>query len=451
MLSSVEQLAAQLRVLPPWMAPAIIARTKWLEQARPKQIIPGGDWFICLILAGRGFGKTRAFAEDAWWYAVENEGARIAIVAPTAGDLRRTCFEGESGITASVPPECLKGASLDTAYNRSLFEVHFANGSLIQGFSADAYERLRGPQFHRAYCDELAAWPRTEAWDMLMMTLRLGTDPRCIITTTPKPTPLIRQIADPERKDVRLIRGSTFDNAANLAPQFLEQIQRRYEGTRLGRQELEAEILGDLPGALWTREMVEGARLAFPTPAMERIVVGVDPSGKDEGSENSDEQGIVVCGLGVDGLGYVLADASCNELPGGWGRRVIGAYEGWKADKIVAEVNFGGGMVRSTIQTAMKNAPVRVLHVSRGKVARAEPVSALYEQGRVRHAGVFPQLEDQMCSMKPGGYEGGGSPDRVDALVFALTDLMLGGFEPSIVSPVQVGGGPAGFAFPMPG
>jgi phage terminase large subunit-like protein len=432
------------------MAPAIIARTRWLEQARPKQIIPGGDWFICLILAGRGFGKTRSFAEDAWWYAVENPEARIAVVAPTAGDLRRTCFEGESGIAGVVPPEVLRGGSLETAYNRSLFELNFANGSKIQGYSSDAYERLRGPNFHRAYCDELAAWPRTEAWDMLMMTLRLGTDPRCIIATTPKPTPLVRKIADPSRTDVRLVRGSTFDNSANLAPQFLEQIRRRYEGTRLGRQELEAEILGDLPGALWTRDMVEAARVAV-APDMQRVVVGVDPSGKDADSEGGDEQGIIVCGLGVDGLGYVLADASCRELPGEWGRRVIGAYQGWGADRIVAETNFGGGMVRHTIQTAMKNAPVRVMTASRGKVARAEPVSALFEQGRVKLVGTFPMLEDQMCSMKPSGYEGGGSPDRLDAMVWAMSDLMLGGFEPRIVAPVQVGGGPAGFSFPMPG
>lgn len=401
-------------------SPAAIKRAEWLVAARAAQITPAGDWRHWLVMAGRGFGKTRLGAEDAWWHAATNPGNQVAVVAPTYNDVRGTCFEGVSGIIACASPEII------AEYNRTRLELTLINGAKIRGFSADSPERLRGPQFHRAWCDELAAWQYAEAWDQLLFGLRLGDDPKSVITTTPKPSQLVRALT--KQPGVLITRGSTFDNAANLAPPALAALREKYEGTRLGRQELYAELLDDVPGALWTRDMIAPG----PAPDLARVVVGVDPSGT-AGGEGSDSVGIVAVGAGVDGRFYVLEDATCNLSPAGWARRVVEVYSRHKADRVVAEANFGGAMVESTLRTADKHLPVRMVSASRGKAVRAEPIAALYEQRRVTHTTKcddsswhLDALEDQMMQMTPSGYVGQGSPDRVDALVWALTELALG-------------------------
>lgn len=272
-------------------------------------------------------------------------------------------------------------------------------------------------------CDELAKYRYArEAWDMLQFTMRRP-DPRVMVTTTPRPIPVIKEIvAD---KSTVITRGSTFDNSANLAGAFLRKIRDRYEGTRLGRQELNAEILDDLPGALWTREMIDACRVR-KAPEMSRVVVAIDPSGTGGGEDSGDDVGIVIAGKGVDGKAYVLADRTCNLSPDGWGRRAVEAYREFKADRIIAERNFGGAMVKHVIRTVDRSAAYREVTASRGKTARAEPVAALYEQNKVHHVGGFPQLEDQLCQFGPDGYIGDRSPDRADALVWALSELMIG-------------------------
>jgi predicted phage terminase large subunit-like protein len=304
-------------------------------------------------------------------------------------------------------------------YNKSRQELRFTNGALIRGFSADTPDRLRGPQFHRAWCDELAAWQYPDAWDQLMFGLRLGDDPRVIVTTTPRPTPLIRKLTTDQRNHVT--RGSTFDNAAHLAESALQQLREKYEGTRLGRQELYAEILDDVPGALWTRAMI---LYTDTLPECSRIVVAVDPSGTS-GNGEGDSIGIVVAGKTHAGRYVVIEDASTDLGPDGWARRAVDRYRTHKADRIIAEKNFGGAMVESVIKTADRSVPVKLVTASRGKSVRAEPVAALYEQGKVDHVRGLDLLEDQMMQMTPSGYVGQGSPDRLDALVWALSELAL--------------------------
>lgn len=365
------------------------------------------------MLAGRGFGKTRAGAEDVAGFAYANPGVRIAVVAPTYADARDTCVEGESGLQNVIPRSCIE------TWNRSMGELHLWNGARFKLFSAEEPERLRGPQHHRAWGDELGAWQYPEAWDQLMFGLRLGTNPQAIITTTPKPTTLIRSLAsDP---DTIVTRGSTFDNAKNLAPAALKQLLEKYEGTRLGRQELFAEILEESEGALWNRTIIERSRHMKRVPAMARIVISIDPATTSKTESNL--TGITACGLGRDGLGYLLADKSGRYTPDGWAKAAVKLYQDLSADRFVAEGNQGGEMVRHTIQSEMKNAPVTIVHASRGKKARAEPVAALYEQGKIKHCGVFTELEDQMCTWDPLGDMG--SPDRLDAMVWGFTDLML--------------------------
>lgn len=336
--------------------------------------------------------------------------------------------EGESGLLSV----CWAGDRANNgdvlgrpSYEPSKRRVTWANGAVATLFSAEEPERLRGPQHDAGWCDELAAWKYIrETWDMFMFGLRLGNDPRTVITTTPKPLPLVREIAkDPA---TAVTKGSTFDNVGNLAPKFLQTIKEKYEGTRLGRQELEAEILDDLPGALWTRDDIDKHRLKA-APDMIRIVVAVDPSGTKGDEDSGDSIGIVIAGKGVDGRAYVLGDWSCKLSPDGWGRRAVAAYHEFKADRIVAERNFGGAMVEHVIRTVDRRASYKEVTASRGKVARAEPIAALYEQGRVSHIGSLPYLEDQMCMIGPDGYIGDGSPDRADALVWALTELMITG------------------------
>jgi phage terminase large subunit-like protein len=371
---------------------------------------------VWLLLAGRGFGKTRAGAEFVRATVTAGLARHVALVAPTALDARAVMVEGESGLLSIGPP----GERPD--YEPSLHRLTWPNGAVATVFSADEPNRLRGPQHDLAWCDELAAWRYPAAWDMLMFGLRLGQDPRAIVTTTPRPIKLIRELlADPK---VVVTRGRTEDNRKHLAPAFLEQIVRRYQGTRLGQQELDGEILDDMPGALWTHGIIDAARLTA-APALTRIVVAIDPAVSSH--ENADETGIIIAGRDVDGHGYVLADASGHYAPAEWAKVAIAAYAAHRADRIVAEVNNGGDMVEATLRVVDPNVPFAAVHASRGKVARAEPVAALYEQGRVHHLGALPLLEDQMCAFSSDfdrdavGY----SPDRVDALVWALTDLLL--------------------------
>lgn len=381
------------------------------------------------MLAGRGFGKTRTGAE---WVReqVKMGKGRIALIAPTASDARDVMVEGESGLLAVcwAGDKSANGEMLGRpSYEPSKRRVTWANGAVATLFSAEEPERLRGPQHEAMWCDELAAWKYLrETWDMAMFGLRLGNDPRTIITTTPKPLPLIKEII----KDTTTVvtKGSTFDNSGNLAPKFLKTIKDKYEGSRLGRQELEAEILDDLPGALWSRTEIDKHRV-MSVPELQRVVIAIDPSGTKGASDDGDSIGIVAAGKGIDGRCYVLADRSCKLSPAGWGKRAVQAYYEFEGDRVVAERNFGGAMVEHVIATTDSKVPYKEVTASRGKVARAEPVAALYEQGKVSHVGSLPDLEDQMCLIAPEGYVGEGSPDRADALVWAITELMLGGYH----------------------
>ena len=388
----------------------------YLHAARPSQKPPAGDWRVWLLLAGRGFGKTRTGAEFVREAVASGAARRVALVGPTALDARSVMVEGESGLLAI-------GAERERPlYEPSLHRLTWPNGAVATLFSADEPDRLRGPQHDLAWCDELAAWRHPAAWDMLLFGLRLGPNPRVVVTTTPRPTKLIRAlVADPK---VALTRGTTFDNADHLAPAFLEQILQRYQGTRLGRQELNGEILDDLPGALWQHAMIDAARLD-KAPELSRIVVAIDPAVSS--GEDSDETGIIVAGRSAGGEGYILADLSGRYAPGEWARVAVTAYRSHQADRIVAEVNNGGDMVETTLRIVDPQASFAAVHAARGKVARAEPVAALYEQGRIHHIGALPQLEDQMCAFtgdfdrKAAGY----SPDRVDALVWAMSELLV--------------------------
>jgi phage terminase large subunit-like protein len=325
-------------------------------------------------------------------------------------------IEGPAGLLAISPPW------FRPEYEPSKRRLTWPNGATATTFSAEEGDRLRGPQHDLAYCDELCAWANPEdVWNMLMFGLRLGAHPRWVVTTTPRPIKLLKELM--ARDDVRVTRGTTFENADNLAPTFLKTIRERYEGTRIGRQELAGELLEDVPGALWSRQLLDSARVS-KAPELRRVVVGVDPSGT-RGDDGGDAVGIVVAGLGIDGLAYVLADRSCKLSPDGWGRRAVDAYREFHADRIVAERNFGGAMVEHVIRTIDRNASYKEVSASRGKSQRAEPVAALYEQQRVKHVGIFAELEDQACAMTASGYSGEGSPDRLDALVWAITELMV--------------------------
>ncbi len=399
-------------------------RWHWPFWARPNQLEPEGEWRTWAAIAGRGFGKTRLGAE---WVRKIACGAsplqagrhrRIAIVAETAADARDVLVEGDSGILAVHPPD------FRPMYEPSKRRLTWPNGVIGTLYNAVEPDQLRGPQHDAALCDELAKWRYArETWDQLQFGMRLGQHPQVVVTTTPRPIEVLKEIlAD---TDTVVTRGSTMDNSANLAPSFMKAIVARYSGTRLGRQELDAEMLDDVPGALWTRAMLDGCRIK-DAPELRRVVVAVDPSGTAGGEDSGDDIGIAIAGVGMDGRGYVLADFSCNLSPEGWGRRVREAYSAFKADRIVAERNFGGAMVEAVIRAVDKNLPVTLVNASRGKIARAEPIAALYEQNRVRHVGAFPAMEDQLCAMTPSGYVGERSPDRADALVWAITELMLG-------------------------
>lgn len=389
-------------------------KTDWRIVGRPNQQPPEGAWGTWLLLAGRGFGKTRTGAE--WVRSQIAQGrSRIALVAPTAADARDVVVEGESGLLAVC-----RRAGQEPLYEPSKRRITWPSGAMATTYSADEPDRLRGPQHDAAWCDELAAWRYPEAWDMLRFGLRLGDDPRTVVTTTPKPVAILRDLM--AASDTVTTRGSTYDNAANLSPGFVAAIRQRYEGTRLGRQELNAELLDDVPGALWTRATLEDARVRR-APDLRRIVVAVDPAVTS--SDESDETGIVVAGVADDGKAYVIEDLSLRASPDRWARVAVNAYRRHQADRIVAEANNGGDLVETVIRTVDPDVAYRAVRASRGKIARAEPVAALYEQGRVHHVGVLDHLEDQMSTYTGDG--SGKSPDRLDALVWALTDLVIAG------------------------
>ena len=390
--------------------------------AQPGQEAPTGDkdWRIWLIRAGRGFGKTRAGAE--WVTAVANDPeASIALVGATAADVRRVMIEGPSGLRAVAK------TGKTPRYATTRGEIRWPNGARAFVYSADVPDQLRGPEHHAAWCDELAKWRRGDAaWDNLMMGMRRGPHPRVLVTTTPRPTNLMKRVL--RAKGLVETRGRTRDNPF-LPGAFVDHIEDAYGGTALGRQELDGEMVEDLAGALWSRASIEAVRCDGPGDLV-RVVVGVDPpAGAIEGDGIGDACGIVAVGLDGDGMAYVLADASVSAAsPEGWARAVAGCAAQHRADRVVAEANQGGAMVRSVLLAADVALPVKLVRASRGKVARAEPVATLYERGRVRHCGRFTALEDEMCGLVAGGgYQGPGrSPDRADALVWALSELMLG-------------------------
>jgi len=347
-----------------------------------------------------------------------NPKTRWAVIAKTSADIRDTCFEGESGIV-----EVLKryGIFNDKDYNRSNYTYLFPNGSKIKGFSAEEPDRLRGPQHHGGWLDELAAWPKAETYDQYKFGLRLGDHPKTVITTTPRPTKIIKELISDEHTFVT--RGSTFDNAANLAPAALAEFERKYANTRLGQQELYGAILDDNPGALWSRATIdEGRKASDLLPPFTRVVVGVDPAVTS--GEDSDLTGIVTAAMDSQGHFYILSDDTLKASPQEWAMKAVQVYERYKADRIVAEVNNGGDLVVHLFQQVKATIPVKKVTASRGKAVRAEPIAALYEQGRVHHVGYFSDLEDQMCEYEPGVSDK--SPDRMDALVWALTELSEG-------------------------
>jgi phage terminase large subunit-like protein len=405
----------------------------WKFWARFDQLAPAGAWGIWLALAGRGWGKTRVGAE--WVCQVAREGPlRIALLAPTEKDVIKVMVEGDSGILACSPP-----------WNRPTWvknelTLTWPNGAQAFGYSADVPRSLRGPQHHAGWCDELGAWRRMrEAWDMYRMGLRLGNKLRTVITTTPTPSKLIQELVADKRKGpdggalVRTVRGSTYANAANLGAEFLEDLKQKYEGTRLGRQELHAEILTDKPGALWTLTKIEALRWSKVDadghqvePEWRRKVVAIDPPVTS--GANADECGIIVAGLGADGHGYVIEDASERGLsPKQWADKAVEAYHRHGCDRVVAETNQGGEMIETIMRGIDPNISYTGVHAKDGKYLRAEPISSLYEQGRVHHMGVFKALEDQMCDFTSDfdKAKAGYSPDRLDALVYALKNLML--------------------------
>ena len=393
---------------------------RWWQWAHKGQRAPAGDWRVWLIRAGRGFGKTRAGAEWVSEVARSAPGCRIALVGATLDDARKVMVEGPSGLLAVAQ------SHEKLCWQPGIGELRFASGAVATIYSAETPERLRGPQHGFAWCDELAKWRdgvADAAWDNLLMGLREGEAPQIVVTTTPKPVKLMRRVR--ALPDCHETLGRTRDNP-HLPKSFVEAMLADYAGTRLGRQELDGELLEDVAGALWTRGLIERVRVAADAaPELERVVVGVDPPA----SAGGDACGIVVVGLGRDGRGYVIDDATVSGVsPEGWARAVAKCAARRGADRVVAEKNQGGEMVRSVLRGADTGLPVTLVHASRGKSARAEPVALLYEAGKVRHAGAFPELEDELCGLQAGGgYEGPGrSPDRADALVWAMTELMLG-------------------------
>lgn len=401
-------------------------RKPWWFISRPEQQEPAGNWFIWLILSGRGWGKTRTGSEWLAQQVIQNPKTKDgvptqwAIVAPTFGDAKNICVEGPSGFLKALQHQGLENEK-DFIYNKSSHKIDFVDGARVHTFGADSPDSGRGLNLSGAWLDEIASWQYPyESWtEGLAPALRIGDRPRVVVTTTPKPIKLIREWVSRTDDTIHVTRGSTFDNAKNLSSTALSELRSRYEGTRTGRQELYGEILEQAEGALWIRNWIEDTRITRENvPQLTRIVVAIDPAVTS--GENSDETGIITCGIGIDKHYYVLADDTLRDTPNEWGKRAVQAYTRWNADRIVAEVNNGGDMVVGVIQQVDRSAPVKKVHATRNKTTRAEPISALYEQGKVHHVGGFPQLEDQMVLWTPDVKK---SPDRLDALVWALTEL----------------------------
>ena len=436
--------AETLRQLPPakvkklftQLGPAKVDELQhdWSFWGRDAQFPPtDNEWNTWLINAGRGFGKTRCGAE---WVReqVKLGHKRIACVASTNSDIERVMVKGESGFLSV----CWKHDKThkDThigfpEWSPTRRSLTWANGAKVEFYSAEEPERLRGPQFSAAWCDELAAWNKDiDTWQMLQFCLRLGKHPRVCVTTTPKPTKLMRELLKNSKTVVT--SGSTFDNSANLADTYLTAVRDQYEGTRIGRQELYAEVLEEAEGALWSTDMLDAAHVKHEdVPDLTRIVVALDPA--VTANAESDMTGIVVAGIDINGIAYVLGDYTDKLSPQGWAAKAIQLYHHYEADRIVAEVNQGGDMVKTTVHGEDDSVSYKAVRASRGKYARAEPVSALYERGLVKHVSNPPdgaslnELETQMRTWEPLGRIG--SPDRLDAMVWAITDLSLNGYS----------------------
>jgi phage terminase large subunit-like protein len=392
----------------------------WSFWGRPDQQLPPGEWATWLILAGRGWGKTRTGAETVR-SIVDAGGNRGALVAATAADARDVVIEGESGLLAVFPTH------QRPVYEPSKRRITFHTGAIATLYSADEPERLRGPQHEYAWADELAAWRYPDAWDQLQLGLRLGANPRAIVTTTPKPKKIIRELlAD---KATIVTTGSTYDNQANLAERFISQIIAKYEGTTLGQQELHAVLLDEASGAPWTRDLIDSVRVPKIPPGVDivRFGVAVDPAVTN--NKHSDETGIIAGFLGDDDHVYIVEDASLHGSPDEWAQRAINTYHRHDADRLIGEVNNGGDLIETVIRQKDRNISYKAVRASKGKYTRSEPVVALYEQGRVHHVGVFPELEDQMVTWT---VDADFSPDRMDALVWLVTELVLGKSEPRV-------------------
>ena len=406
----------------------------WGFWGRPEQQMPAGDWFVWLILSGRGWGKTRTATENisrmlrgpSPLIAPPGAPKLMSFVADTAFDMRQYSIEGPSGFLNVGPPE------YRPSHRPGKTTLEWPNGAKALLFSAEDPEVTRGASGSFFWWDELAKSKKAQdGWTNMLFGMREGR-PRGVVTTTPRPVPLIKRLV--ASASTKMTIGSTWDNRSNLSEVFYREVIEPLQGTRLGRQEIAGEILDDAPGALWTRSMIDAARRPVVPPDFARVVVAVDASGaRGPQDTGADAIGIVVAAKGVDGRGYVLADRSCKLSPDGWGRRAVDAYREFHADRIVYERNFGGAMVEHVLRTVDRDVPCREVVASRGKAQRAEPVAALYEQGRVSHMAELGALEDQMCLMTPDGYLGEGSPDRMDAAVWALSDLMVGGGSASFV------------------
>ncbi len=400
-------------------------------RARPEQLAPGGDWSVWVYMAGRGAGKTRSAAEWVHERAISGKFELGALVAPTPHDARVFCVEGPSGLLNVGRPRDRP------TYIAGRKEIVWPSGFKMMVYSAEDPDQIRGPNVDTAWATELAAWPvakgkrleemgskAQQAWDNLMFTLRIGDDPRCVVDTTPRPMePLKSILKDP---NTVLTRGSTYDNRANLATKFFNSLSK-YEGTRIGRRELYGELLEDVEGALWNLRLIDETRCEGPPARLDRVVVGVDPPGETA------ECGIVVMGhVAANKRSYVLDDRSTAGTPREWASAVIRAFDDHEADLVVAETNFGGAMVKDNLRRIRSNLPVKEVRASRGKAIRAEPISTLYETGEIRHAGKFPQLEDQMTQWVPGMT----SPDRLDAMVWAATEIAKPLFD--LIAPVSI-------------
>jgi predicted phage terminase large subunit-like protein len=391
----------------------------WRNHARPAQIEPSGNWSTWLIMAGRGFGKTRTGAETIRSWVSSGRAKHICLLGGTIDEVLKVMVMGESGLLSVTPP------SEKPRFERSKGQLIWPNGAVATFYSAHNPEKLRGPQFDAAWIDELAKFPDPKAvWDQLRLCLRLGTHPRTIITTTPKPHPLLFKLV--QQQNVFVTRGQSFENAAHLSQEYIKDLHDHYLGTALGAQEIEGQLLDIKPSALWSLSLIEKARISksnAPLPELIRVVISVDPA--VTGTQQSDETGIIVAGCDAQGYAYILEDLSAQMSPSEWADTAVRAYHTYQADVVVAEVNNGGDLVENLIRGCDRHVSYRAVRATRGKVIRAEPVAALYQRGRVFHKKIFSQLEEQMLSFTPESGRVNSSPDRVDALVWAVTELLL--------------------------